>query len=153
VADLTSVSKPIAQVLSIPKQTLPLDSASYLSQLSDYSSGFQVPYAAKQYYTPGIGGLTARNTPRDISSHETPRYFAEALRSSSSTLAANPGPVLFPATPEEPQNESSDQKEVKLSAGPIQGQAETQKLETLYHEFFGTESQSGGRAQGQEGNV
>ena len=153
VADFPSVSKPIAQILSIPKQTLPLDSDSYLSQFSDYSSGIQVPYAIKQYYTPGIGGLTAHNTPRGLISQETPKYFAEALRASSSTHEANPGPVLFPETPEEPQNESSDQKEAKLSAGRIQGQAGTQKQETLYHEFFGTQPQSGGSAQEQEGKA
>jgi hypothetical protein len=153
VAAPASVSKPIAQILSIPKQTLSLESASHLSQLSGYSSGIQVPYAIKQYYTPGIGGLTAHNTPRGLSSHETPKYFAEALRVSSSTHEANPGPVLFPETPDEPQNESSDQTELKLSDSLTQGQAGTQKLETLYHEFFGTLPQSGDRAQGQEGKV
>lgn len=153
VAAFDSVSKPIAPILSIPKQTLPLESISHLSQLSDYLSGIQVPYAIKQYYTPGIGGLTAHNTPRGLSSQETPKYFAEALQASSSTHAANPGPVLFPETPEEPQNESSDQKGVKLSAGLTEGQAETQKLETLYHEFFRTQPQSGGRVQEQEGKV
>jgi hypothetical protein len=153
VAAFASVSKPIAQILSIPKQTLPLESAGHLSQLSDYSSGLQLPYAIKQHYTPGIGGLIAQNTPRGLSSQETSKYFAEALRTSSSNHVTNPGPVLFPETPEEPQNESSDQKETKLSASVIQGQAETQKLETLYHEFFGTQPQSGGRAQEQEGKV
>jgi len=153
VAALGSVSKPIAQILHFPKQTLPFESASHLSQLSDYSSRIQVPYATKQYYTPGISGLTAHNTPRGLSSHETPKYFAEALQASSSIPEANPGPVLFPETPEEPQNESSDQKEAKLSASLIQGQAGTQNLETLYHEFFGTLPQSGGRAEGQEGKV
>lgn len=153
VAAFASVSKPISQILSIPKQSLPLESVSHLSQLSDYSLGIQVPYSGKQYYTPGIGGLTAHNFPRVPSSHETPKFFAEALRASSSTAVANPGPVLFPETPEEPQNESSDQNEAKLSAGPIQGQLGTQKPETLYHEFFGTQPQTGGRAQGQEGNV
>jgi len=153
VAAFASVSKPIPQILSIPKQSLPLESASHFSQLPDYSSGIQVPYAGEEYYTPGIGGLTAHNNPRGLSSHETPKYFAEALRASSLTSVANPGPVLFPQTPEEPQNESSDHKDVKLSADPIQGQAGTQNLETLYHEFFGTLPQSGGPAQGQEGNV
>jgi hypothetical protein len=153
VTSLTSVSKPRAPIPSIPKQTLPLESAIYHSHLSDYTPGIQVPYAAKQYYTPGIGELTVHNSPRDPSSHETPKYFAEALRSSSSTRVSNPGPVLFPETPEEPQNESSDQKEVKLLVGHTQGQAETQKLETLYHEFFDTKPESGGPAQRQEGNV
>lgn len=153
VAAFASVSKPISQTLSIPKQTLPLDSASHFSQLSDYSSGIQVPYAGKQYYAPRTVGLTAHNTPPGLSSHETPKYFAEALRASSSTSVANPGPVLFPETPEEPVNESSDQKDVTLSADSIQEQAVTQKLETLYHEFFGTQPQNGGHAQGQEGNV
>jgi hypothetical protein len=153
VSSLTLVSKPIAPILSIPKQTLPLESASYHSQLSDYASGVQVPYAAKQYYTPGIGELTVHNTPRDLSSHKTPKYFAEALRSSSATSVANPGPVLFPETPEEQQNESSDKKEVKLSIGRIQGQAETPKLKALYHEYFGTQPHSGGPAQGQQASV
>lgn len=153
VAAFASVSKPTAQILSIPKQTLPFESASHLSQLSDYSSGIQSPYVRQQYYTRGIGGLSTYNTPRGLSSHETPKYFAEALRASSSTHEANPGPVLFPETPEEPQNESSDQKEAKLSASLVQGQAGTQKLEALYHEFFVTQPQSGGSAQGQEGKV
>lgn len=148
-----SVSKPISHILSIPKQSLPLEPASHLSQFSEHSLGIQVPYAGKHYYTPDIGALTAHNTPSVLSSHETPKYFAEALRDSSSTSVANPGPVLFPETPEEPQNESSDQKDVELSAGPIQGQAGTQKLETLYHEFFGTQVPIVGYAQGQEGNV
>jgi hypothetical protein len=143
---LTSVPKSILPVVSIPKQTLPLASTSYLSQLSDYSSGIQVPHAIKQYHTPGIGGLTAYNIPGGLSSYESPKYIAEALRASSSTHVANPGPVLFPETPEEPQNESSDQKEVKLSADHIQGQARTQKLAMLYHEFFSTRPQRGGRA-------
>ena len=153
VAAFASVSKPIAPILSLPKQTFPLESDSHLFQLSDYSSGIQVPYATKQYYTPGIGGLTAHNTPRGLSSQETPKYFAEALRASSSTNVANSGPVLFPETPEEPQNENSDQKEVKLSASLIQGQDGTQKLETLYHEFFGAQPQSGGSAQEEEKKV
>ena len=153
VETFASVSKPIVKLLSVPKQTLPLESVSHLPQISDYSSSIQVPYATKQYYIPGVGGLTAYNTPRSLSSNETPKYIAEALQDSSSTQVANPGPVLFPDTPEEPQNESSDQKEVKLSAGHIQGQAGTQKLQTLYHEFFGIQPQSGGRAQRQEGRV
>jgi hypothetical protein len=146
VAAFASVSKPSAQILSIPKKNLLLESASHLSQISDYSSGIQDPYARQQHYTPGIGGLSAHNTQRALISHETPKYFAEALRAGSSTHEANLGPILFPETPEEPQNESSDQKEAKLSASLIQGQAETQKLEALYHEFFDTQPQSGGRA-------
>jgi hypothetical protein len=141
VGSVASVSKPISPVVSILKQTLPLTSTSYLSQPSDYTSGIQVPHASIQYRTPGIGGFTAYsyNIPGGLSSYESPKYTAEALRASSSIQVANPGPVLFPETPEEPQNESSDQKEVKLSADDTQGQAGTQKPATLYHEFFRTQ--------------
>jgi hypothetical protein len=150
VEPLTSVSKPISPIISITKHTLPLASSSYFSQLADYSAGIQVPHASKDYHISGIGAVSTYNIPSGLSSYESPKYIAEALHARSSTHVANPGPVLFPQTPEEPQNESSNKRQVKLTADHIRGQVGTEKHAILYHEFFGTQPQGGGLARGKE---
>jgi hypothetical protein len=52
---------------------------------------------------------------------------------------------LFPQTPEEPQNESSDQKQATVSFGNVQSQEVTQDLAKIYHDFLRTRAGRNGR--------
>jgi hypothetical protein len=140
-----SVSDPISPIISIPKEVLPTKSTSYIPQVSDYSTGLQFLRTGKQYYSPDIDGLSAYTIPGGINSYDSPTYSTQALHASDSELAANPGPVLFPETPEEPENGSSDQKEATLSSGSVQNREGTQDLAKIYHDFFRTRAGRNGR--------
>jgi hypothetical protein len=138
VEPLHSVSDPVSPIFSIPKEVLPTKPISYIPQVSDYSTALQFLRAGKQYYSPDSSGLSAYNTPGGLNSYDLPTYSAQALHAGDSEPAANPGPVLFPQTPEEPQNESSEQKQTTLSFGNVQSQEATQDLAKIYHDFLRT---------------
>jgi hypothetical protein len=129
-----SDSNPISPIISIHKEILPTKSTSYIPQHSDYSTGLQFLRTGKQYYSPDVGGLNAYNIPGGLSSYTSPTYSAQALHAGGSEPAANPGPVLFPETPEEPQNEATNQKQVALSSDNVQ----RQDLVKIYHDFLRT---------------
>jgi hypothetical protein len=140
------VSDPISPIIPIPKEVLPTKSTSYIPQLSDFSTGLQFLRTGKQNYSPDIVGLSAYDIPGGLSSYDSPTYSAQALRAGDSEPTANPGPVLFPETPEEPENESSNQKQATLSPGNLHSQEGTQDLAKIYHEFFRTRPGRNGRA-------
>jgi hypothetical protein len=133
-----SDSNPNSPILSIHKEVLPTKSTSYIPQHSEYSTGLQLFRTGKQYYSPDIDGLGAYNIPGGLSSYTSPTYSAQALHAGDSEPAANPGPVLFPETPEESQNGAANRKQVTLTSGNVQSQEGTQDLAKIYHEFFRT---------------
>lgn len=133
-----SVAKPVSPIASIPKLISPIKSTSYSPKLSAYPS-------VKQYYSPDLGGLNAYNIPGGLSSYDSQIYGAQALRAEDSTHAANPGPVLFPETPEEPQNENSNRKYLQVPAGYVNTADVAAEIDNLYHEFFSGTSGTAGR--------
>jgi hypothetical protein len=134
---IISAAKPISPIVSIPKSVSPLKSTSYTTPLSAYPSG-------KQYYSPDLGGLSAYSIPGGLGSYDSRLYSAQALRAGGSTHAANPGPVLFPDTPEEPENESSNRKQVQIPAGYFSSRDGTPELARVYHKFFSSQPGTGG---------
>jgi hypothetical protein len=140
-----SVSYPISSIISTPKEVLPTKSTSYIPQVSDYSTGLQFLRAGKQYSSPDTGGLSAYNIPGGLNPYDSPTFNAQALHAGDSEPASNPGPVLFPETPEEPQNESSDQKQATLPFGNVESQEETRDVAKIYHDFLRTRAGRNGR--------
>jgi hypothetical protein len=136
---------PISPIISIHKEVLPAKSTSYIPQHSDHPTGLEFLHTEKQYYTPDIGGLNAYNIPGGLGSYNVPTYRAQALRAGHPEPAANPGPVLFPETPEEPQNGASERKQVTITSGTGQSQVGSQDLAKIYHEFFRTRALRNGR--------
>jgi len=125
-----AVPKSILPTISISKPISPIKSTSYNPYLPAYPSGIKFYHTVKQH-SPDISGLNAYNIPDSVSAYDLATYNAQDGRA-----GANPGPVLFPETPEEPQNESSNQKQVQLPAGYFQSQDGAK----LYQEFFRTRS-------------
>lgn len=135
---IISDAKPVSPIISVTKSIPPMRSTSYITPFSAYASG-------KHYYYPDLGGLSAYKVPGGLSSYDSGLYNVQALSDGSSTHAANPGPVLFPDTPEETENESSDRKQVQIPVGYFSRRDETPQLVRLQREFFSGRSQPNGR--------
>ncbi|XP_023717594.1 cuticle protein-like [Cryptotermes secundus] len=140
-----SVPGQLSPTISIPKDVLPTKSPSYIPQVSDYSAALQILRTGKQHYSPDTGALSVYNIPGGLNLYDSPTYSAQTLQADDSEPAANPGPVLFPQTPEEPQNESSDQKQKTLSFGSVQSHEGTQNLAKIYRDFLRTRPGRNGR--------
>ncbi|XP_069668719.1 uncharacterized protein [Periplaneta americana] len=145
---VVSIPKPITPIVSIPKPVsvpkpiYPVKSSAY-PQLS-YSQGLELLRTGKQYYAPDLGGLSAYSNPGGLAAYNTQ---SQPIRTRGKTQVANPGPVLFPETPEEPEGDATNQRrQIQEPVNYYQNQDETQELTSLYHEYFGSQSQHVGRA-------